>query len=426
MISEAAVQSAAGWPSHCAPEPTGSERYHSLDALRAVALLLGILLHAGLAYLPGPGIGWAVQDPSKSWLIGAFVLVTHSFRLEVFFLMAGFFARLLYVRRGAGGFVANRALRVLLPFVAGWFLVFPWIVFAWVWGGSQGDPASAGAALRQAWGATVFSLRGLLHPVESKLAFPLTHLWFLYYLVLLYGVFLAGRGLFVSWLDRRGVWRQRIDRGVAAFVGSKWAIVMGGFITWPLLLTMKTWSVDTPDKTFWLQPPVLTLFGVFFALGWFLHRQAGLLEIIRRRWRTCLACAVVVTLPVLALCLFEGQTGNPRYREIRLIYLLLYAVMMWSWVLALLGLFLRFVTKESRCLRYLSDSSYWLYILHLPVVVLLQVALARWPISCWLKLGICMAGTCFIGLVTYHYLVRWTPVGWVLNGRRYPFTWLPR
>ena len=33
-----------------------------------------------------------------------------------------------------------------------------------------------------------------------------------------------------------------------------------------------------------------------------------------------------------------------------------------------LGLFLRFVRNESAGWRYLSDSSYWVYIVHLPLV----------------------------------------------------------
>lgn len=126
-----------------ATSPATRERYHSLDALRAVALLLGIALHAGLAYIPGGGFGWAVQDRSTHSLFGVTVLIIHSFRLEIFFLIAGFFARLLVVRRGIAGFTLNRLTRVMVPFIAGWFLVFPGLAFAWIWGGMHGAPAGA-------------------------------------------------------------------------------------------------------------------------------------------------------------------------------------------------------------------------------------------------------------------------------------------
>ena len=40
---------------------TQNERLHALDAVRALALLLGIVLHASMSFLPGPQI-WASQD----------------------------------------------------------------------------------------------------------------------------------------------------------------------------------------------------------------------------------------------------------------------------------------------------------------------------------------------------------------------------
>jgi len=73
----------------------------------------------------------------------------------------------------------------------------------------------------------------------------------------------------------------------------------------------------------------------------------------------------------------------------------------------------------------LSDSSYWLYIIHLPVVTALQVALAPVHVSCWVKFGLVCAVAIPFSLATYQYLVRPTVVGLVLNGRRYPFAWLP-
>ena len=46
---------------------TTTSRRHDLDALRAIAMLLGIALHAALAYSDVP---WVVQDPQKNELFG--------------------------------------------------------------------------------------------------------------------------------------------------------------------------------------------------------------------------------------------------------------------------------------------------------------------------------------------------------------------
>src|SRR5262249_39984667 len=89
-----------------------AERFYSLDALRAFALLLGVFFHSLMAYVLPPGI-WAVGTtaPSTPWLW--FVYYSHCFRMEAFFLLAGFFARLVIEKRGVLSFLRDRATRIL-------------------------------------------------------------------------------------------------------------------------------------------------------------------------------------------------------------------------------------------------------------------------------------------------------------------------
>ena len=78
-------------------------RYHELDALRAVAMLLGVVLHAFLFLIP---IGWVGQDPwAKAVPIEQnpyvyLLAAIHGFRMPVFFLLSGFFTAMLWQRRG--------------------------------------------------------------------------------------------------------------------------------------------------------------------------------------------------------------------------------------------------------------------------------------------------------------------------------------
>ena len=95
------------------------------------------------------------------------------------------------------------------------------------------------------------------------------------------------------------------------------------------------------------------------------------------------------------------------------------------WIFAAIGLFLRFFDRESHVWRYLSDASYWIYVIHLPVVTTLQVALVRLDLSCWTKFFLCSTGAILISVVSYQLVVRSTIVGQILNGRRHPFHWLP-
>ena len=61
--------------------------------------------------------------------------------------------------------------------------------------------------------------------------------------------------------------------------------------------------------------------------------------------------------------------------------------------------------------------------MHLPLVCAGQVLLSRYDVSYWAKFGLNLAVTLPVGVLSYHVLVRSTPVGTLLNGRRHPFRW---
>ena len=65
-------------------------RRHDLDALRAIAMLLGIALHGMISFIPGEG-GWVVKDTQTSNFFGLAIASIHGFRMPLFFLISGFF-----------------------------------------------------------------------------------------------------------------------------------------------------------------------------------------------------------------------------------------------------------------------------------------------------------------------------------------------
>ena len=121
---------------------TGSmARRHDLDALRAFAMLLGIVLHGALAFIPG---AWAVTDASVEGDGTPFALLTaaiHGFRMPVFFLMSGFFTAMLLRQRGLRSLLRHRAQRILLPLVIAMFAVIPltWVAWGYAAGTSETD-----------------------------------------------------------------------------------------------------------------------------------------------------------------------------------------------------------------------------------------------------------------------------------------------
>jgi peptidoglycan/LPS O-acetylase OafA/YrhL len=110
------------------------ERFHALDALRAFALLLGVCLHAALSFVAPPG-AWAIGTNEPVAVPFLFVQYVHSFRMETFFLLAGFFARLVIGKRGVQAFLKDRAVRIVLVFVVALYPMKLMLSALWIIGG---------------------------------------------------------------------------------------------------------------------------------------------------------------------------------------------------------------------------------------------------------------------------------------------------
>ena len=69
--------------------------------------------------------------------------------------------------------------------------------------------------------------------------------------------------------------------------------------------------------------------------------------------------------------------------------------------------------------RFLSDGSYWMYLIHLPIVALTTFFLFGLPLLPEIKFVLAIGVTGGFCLLTYYYFVRATFIGVFLNGRRH-------
>lgn len=388
---------------------TDNTRQDYLDAVRAFALLLGIVFHASLSFLP-VYIGWAVMDVSTSTVVSYFMLVSHSFRMELFFLVAGFFSHMSFHRAGGGPFLRSRLWRIALPFIVGWFLLRPLLVSGWVMGmQSLRGEVDFAAAVQQSWVSFIGSLG---HPFTG------THLWFLYYLFLITAGVLVMRAL-VHWCESvyQSVTRAA-DTAVAWLCLSPVGMAALVMPTATALWFMNNWGMDTPDQSLVPQLPVLLIYLVFFGFGWLLQRHRHLMENFSRLSPAGLLPGLLAVVTAVYLSGFQTQTGHPHYTYYKLAFVLSYALMMWSLVAITIGVFRRCFSRPRKWVRYLADASYWLYLIHLPIVVWLQIAFAELPWHWTVKLTLISGITVVVSLLLYDLLVRNTFIGAVLNGKR--------
>ena len=389
----------------------GPERLHALDAVRAGALLLGVLLHATMSFLPGQQV-WMVRD-EQSTALGVLFFVPHIFRMALFFLIAGFFARLSFHRRGLGSFVRDRLKRIAVPLVAFWPVLFPMIAAVFVWGVARQWGLEATKEIPQPPGSIVET-------------FPLTHLWFLYVLLLFYAGALAARGL-IAWVDRSLQLRGGIDKIVKVLVRSGLAPFVLAAPTAVALYLRKDWlmwlGVPSPDHGFFPNAAALAAFGTAFGFGWLLQRQTLELRVLERRWLPHLA----VALGLSALCVWiAGVTvtldpaTQPAAQDpiMRGTLAACYPLATWAWTFGLVGLAMRFLSRPNPAIRYVADSSYWVYLIHLPIIMVAQVLLFPLPLPALAKFALVLATTLPIMLLSYHLMVRYSFLGALLNGKR--------
>ncbi len=373
-------------------------RIDYLDNLRALAMLLGVYLHAALAYAdPAQSIWLATDTQSRVW-IDVSIWWIHLFRMGLFFLLAGYFAKMVYARRGLAGFLASRALRIIGPFV----LFYPLLLVAMTL-------------------VIVFSLSYQVNPqglmgyiaaaekssTDNDASPPGTmHLWFLYYLL-----WFTLASVIVARLNWFGTLKKR------------WHPLVS--ISLPLLLVpplvVAGNPIPAPESfipTWW----PFVFYGWFYVAGWRLWGNESLLERLSTyRWQLFVVSAALF-IPYYCLLpqmdLSAITTSLPRVNTETLIVSILGAYLSVSWIMVALVFGKRWLNYRSGLLRIVADSSYWVYLVHLPIVIFLQTLLIplSWPAE--IKLFLTVLFTVLPCWASYLVFVRYTPLGWLLHGKR--------
>ena len=379
---------------------TRAERYHSLDALRGSMMLLGLVLHTAASYTQNPlGAAWPYQDAHTSVVFDLLVFFIHLYRMPVFFVVAGFFGALLYHRDGAVGFVRNRTKRVLLPLVLAMATVIPVLAFSF-------------AFLLRMPGGSVELTRELDELPVLRMPI-LGHLWFLYDLLLFY----AAAAILVPLSTHLPVHvRDRVKSVLRSTATNLRGVLLLAVVTTITLVPMKVPGLETSAA---LLPPirVLVAYAVFFAYGWLLFGCRDLLGSFGRGWGGWFAAGTCGAAVYLAWVIARPMADRMLWH---IVSVALAGASTWLLIFGIVGLFVRHLTSPRPLVRYYSDASYWIYLVHLLPILWGVTLLARASAPALLKFAIVLIGATLVTAVTYHYFVRSTAIGALLNGRRYP------
>jgi len=296
-----------------------------IDFSRAVLFSLGIVLHAA----------WFCKGRSDAF--GALHDFIHTFRMESFFLIAGFFSGMTLTKGPPELFLRNRLQRLFIP------LLFCGIALN----------TCLHCALRHDWHDFSFLMSSSYWLTGEWLA----HLWFIgtlfLYVVLLYGLHkLCPRIHFVFWSPLCNLLTMLLTVALLRRALTYLSSHISGVITGSLLIA---------------HPAEVLEYIAFFMAGYVLFYRQDILE--RLINLAVFNAASVVLFWSLIMVLQNSFAGRQLLELWRAVYSIQVCALLF-WVAR------RFFNQPNAVITTLSDASYTVYLVHWPLM-----AVAYWLIS---------------------------------------------
>lgn len=373
-----------------------SGRRADLEALRAAAMLAVVGAHAVIPYASRqlPGLPWCVADRAPAVAFDPLFWWLVSWAMPAFFALAGYAGASVLARRGRRGFVHDRLRRIGRPFLLAIPLVLGPTFFIWVYGWLISGRAGPFQVLRLTFA----------DPEIRANRYGPAHLWFLEYLLPMLGLLaLAGP--------------RAVANGPVGRAGTLRALA---WVVTPLLATTLILHagrlvhgidpVFDMRNSFLIQPIRWLHHALFFAAGVlaYRHRESHLFDTLRRWCRPLTALALLafaVRFPLLARDLDAGGLSPVGLWAEAVSG----ALVGWLSLAAALGLAGWWTQRhpEHPRLAWLARASFWVYLVHFPLVGLIQADLHHAPLPPWLKAATAFGLTLALALAGFRLIERW-------------------
>ncbi|MEW9856929.1 acyltransferase family protein [Novosphingobium sp. M1R2S20] len=318
------------------------ERQHFWDGLRALLMLLGIPYHVALTYRPGKD--FIVHSGEGVWGFAEVSQVIHLFRMPAFFLVAGYFASHLLRRRDPGEWLKGRYTRLGIPFLTCIVTLVPAMNLAC-------------ELSNMPWPQAIASWR---HNSLTSGGYWVRHLWFI--IVLLY--FCTAAAAWAAWSSRTGPAAElRVENCWSSrhFVVAASAVLFG-VAAWESLALEAFYvaglATMVPQQILRLDEVII--YAPWFILGFVVARSPASLV------RICRFSAAVAALAVLATVTWLSVHDQVSPMAERFIGTIAAAAITQVFIATAR----RFLDRPMPLVRRLTDASFVIYLLHLPLITL--------------------------------------------------------
>lgn len=383
------------------------EMSNALEALRIASTYFVVLYHASLAYLATPMrlTLWLAFDPAGHVAFDYFVYWVNGFAMPFFFLAAGVSAPAACEARGSRVFLSSRARRLLRPMLFGCLTIMPFTYVIWGYGLMATGECDLENIMRWRFG-----------PRISHHLYGLGHLWFLEYLFVVCVLWCGARSLRGA-MSRGAATSGAVDEGgwASKALASPWRPL------WLAIPTALIFCVD-PDTMLRVDNALipdgcrLLHYAYFFTVGGWISKARD----PKGRFIPYSTLYLVLSFVLFAAMspLLLQHAATPLEGWPRIVHSVLAALFPWLTVFGGLGVLLGVLRGRGAVMRYLAESSFWVYIGHLPVIALAQVLLLAVPMPAPAKFLIVAVSAIAVSLLSYEYIVRRSLIGEIVNGSR--------
>lgn len=347
-------------------------RIHYFDWLRAIAVLGVIFYHA---LLPFARSNWLPRNAEQSDVLLAVLSLFETFGLAVLFVIAGASTVFALQRRSLRAFLAERAMRLLVPLVLGGLFLVP--LTGYITGLHLGTVTGSFLAYLKEYPSIVFAWAGQFGLSPHLLTYVLAHLWFLAWLfiwsVLASPLFVflsstAGRS-YVAAVARLAQWRGA-------------SLLLAVPITLPGLIVAPFTSAE--------QGPSLQAFvwyGMIFIVGYLLFSDHRFMEAVRRDPALALVVAMLGSFALLAAGSGQRADAPPMSGAVYYVILSLAVTTGWAWTLTILNVGMRLAFMQRPLPALAADVALPAYVVHFPIVTAITSLLVLSPLEFGMKIA---------------------------------------
>lgn len=355
---------------------TSQDRQYDIDWLRILLILSVFLFHVGMIFNTWY---WHVKNDVQIKELRYLMSFLHYWRIPLLFLVSGVGTWLALGKRTPGQYLAERFNRLIIPFIAGIFILVP--VQVYIEKSAQ-------------YGSLLDFYPHMFDGIYPTGNFSWHHLYFILYLFIVALIITP----FLGWF-RSNSFIQYRDR----LLGLLSRPMAMNIILVPLFLTQVLLRPYFPQETHALfnDWAAFSFYLVFFLAGLVLVSNNRLRDAIMKQRRLYLVETVASTAFMFSTphLFVEGATIDLTW-DIASIFVA------WSCSMTAIGYCRRYLNRDSKFRKLANEAIYPFYLLHQPAIVVVGYYVVAWHIPLLLKALIITVLSFVIIILLYWFLIR--------------------